>query len=551
MAKLPTINLALYAQTHVGMVRSGNEDNFLILDLSTGRSWTVGEKEPHDLLTYSQGNYGSLLAVSDGMGGALAGEVASRMAVETVRDRMLRLQAHSVYGKLSFAERLRLSIEEANLLINRESQTNPAHKGLGATFTAVAAHGDQVYFAQVGDSRAYLIRQGKIHRITKDQSLTQQLIDAGQVTEEEAQTHSYRNVILQALGAHSRVNVEVNALALCNLDTLVLCSDGASGKISQDEIARVVREAPDFKSACQQMINLANQRGGGDNITVVVAQFSSPSLALPSGDSIAPQSLGRSPDTPTEINWGAGMPTDPSEKADSPDGSAPEDAETQATEPLPAPPTRSKPYKFFEEDNTMDNLTIEERLVKEAPDTNPMVGHKVVIFEQVGEGSEFRQVLKPGERFEKRRKSLFGPAPVYFAYAVNTDQQLRLEFSDRFLHKDQVHSFDLTFRVEYCAADDDDGMRRLAERVNSDPLKRLQDEIKRVLGRAIAGLEWETIKTNCVADNFKEVAHAVLTDAAAGQASSNFNNLCRFATELGIKLKAIELICNLVEEDIR
>ncbi len=348
MAELPTINLALYAQTDVGMVRSGNEDNFLILDLSTGRSWTASEEEePQDLLTYAQGYYGSLLAVSDGMGGALAGEVASRMAVETVRDRMLQLQAHEVYGKMPFHERLRLSIEEANLLINGESQTNPSHKGLGATFTAVATNGENVYFAQVGDSRAYLVRKGKIHRITKDQSLVQQLIDAGQITEEEAETHSYRNVILQALGAHNNVNVEVNTLSLCNLDTLVICSDGLSGKMHQDEIARIVHEASDFKSACQNLIDLANNRGGEDNITVVVAQFSGNDLTLPSNDSTEPQSLARSPDTPTEINWTLGAPTDPLGEADSsgdPSATAEDEPEAKTPDPFPPPPAQSKPF---------------------------------------------------------------------------------------------------------------------------------------------------------------------------------------------------------------
>jgi len=350
MAELPTINLALYAQTDVGMVRSGNEDNFLILDLSTGRSWTASDEEPPDLLTYSQGYYGTLLAVSDGMGGALAGEVASRMAVETVRDRMLQLQAHEVYGKMPFHERLRLSIEEANILINGESQTNPAHKGLGATFTAVATLGGQVFFGQVGDSRAYLIREDKIVRITKDQSLVQQLIDAGQITEEEAETHSYRNVILQALGAHSNVNVEVNSLPLCNLDTLVICSDGLSGKVHQDEIARIIHEATDFKSACQRMIDLANERGGEDNITVVVAQFSGNGLSLPKNDGIEPQSLARAPDTPTEINWEIGAatdpltsPTDPLTAPTDPVGDFPV-SEVRATEPLPAPPAQSKPF---------------------------------------------------------------------------------------------------------------------------------------------------------------------------------------------------------------
>jgi protein phosphatase len=348
MAELPTINLLLYAQTDVGMVRSGNEDNFLILDLSTGRNWTASEEEPKELLTYPQGYYGSLLAVSDGMGGALAGEVASRLAVETVRDRMLQLQAHSHYGKMPFSERLRLAIEEANLLIHGDGQTNPAHKGLGATFTAVALQGRELFFAQVGDSRAYLIRNGKIYRITKDQSLVQQLIDAGQITEEEAETHSYRNVILQALGAHSNVNVEVQKLGLCHHDILILCSDGLSGKIHQSEIAGVVAEAENFQAACQNLIDLANQRGGEDNITVVIAQFSYNGPNKPENEPVEPISVPRSPDTPTEINWSLGQSTD--SLTTNPEG-LPEPAppnketiETKETEPLPDPPSQSHPF---------------------------------------------------------------------------------------------------------------------------------------------------------------------------------------------------------------
>jgi protein phosphatase len=345
MAELPTINLALYAQTDVGMVRSGNEDNFLILDLSSGRSWTANDEEPPDLLTYTQGYYGSLLAVSDGMGGALAGEVASRMAVETVRDRMLQLQAHPVYGKMPFSERMRLAIEEANQLIHGDGQTNPAHKGLGATFTAVASNGVQLYFAQVGDSRAYLIRQGYIHRITKDQSLVQQLIDAGQITEEEAETHSYRNVILQALGAHSNVNVEITMVPLYHLDTVLICSDGLSGKIHQSEIAGIVSEAGNFQEACQQLIDLANSRGGEDNITVVLTQFSGSGLQPPPSDPVEPQNLARSPDTPTEINWELGAPTDPlnASPGDQPgENSGP--TEDLRTNPLPDPPKEATSF---------------------------------------------------------------------------------------------------------------------------------------------------------------------------------------------------------------
>ncbi len=291
MADLPIINISLYAQTDVGEVRSSNEDNFLALDLSTGSSWTAKGEERKDLLTYQQGRHGSLFAVADGIGGALAGQTASRMAVETVRDWMLRLQADVVYSKLSVYYRFRRALEEANRLINRESTANPKHNGLGATFTAVVTQGSLAYFAQVGDSRAYLIRRGRIARITKDQSLVQWLIDIGQITEEAAEIHPYRNVILQALGRNRAVQVKFNSLNLCQLDVLVLCTDGLSSKLQADEIARVVNGAADLKSACQELISLANGRGGGDNTTVVVVQFSGSGLAQPDNETIIPKVL--------------------------------------------------------------------------------------------------------------------------------------------------------------------------------------------------------------------------------------------------------------------
>lgn len=318
MTEVSNITLALYAQTDVGMVRSGNEDNFLILDLSTGQSWIANEEENTQLLTYGQGYYGALLAVSDGMGGALAGEVASRMAVETVRDRMLQLQAHESYGQLPFAERLRLAIEEANLLIKEEGEGNPSRRGLGATFTAAAVLGDHIYFAQVGDSRAHLLRNGEIVRTTKDQSLVQQLIDAGQITEEEAENHQYKNVILQALGAHNHVNVEVGSLPLRQYDTLLLCSDGLSGKVHTDEIGRIVEDAPDLKSACHQLVALANERGGEDNITVVIAQFSGTGLLPPEvHDSLIPDLIPRSQDIPDRVSLDGNDATQPLDEIDS------------------------------------------------------------------------------------------------------------------------------------------------------------------------------------------------------------------------------------------
>jgi serine/threonine protein phosphatase PrpC len=306
------ITVAFFAQTDVGLMRNGNEDNFLVLDLSSGKSWTALEEEPaEESLTYPEGYYGTLLAVSDGMGGALAGEVASRLAVETVRDRMLQLQAHAVYRHLPFSELLRVALEQANELIHEEGLRNPLHKGLGATFTAVASRGGQAYFAQVGDSRAYLIRQGAMARVTKDQSLVQQLIDAGQITEEEAETHSYRNVILQALGAHPTVSVEVNTLSLHRGDILVLCSDGLSGKLRDEEIAQIVLESATYREACRVLIGLANHRGGDDNITVVIAGVAGEDLPVPDGGKIFPLPIKRREETPYDLDWDSSAPDGP------------------------------------------------------------------------------------------------------------------------------------------------------------------------------------------------------------------------------------------------
>jgi protein phosphatase len=270
-------NIAVYAKTNVGRVRQGNEDNFLVLNLSTADTWTphIIEGEPiPQLTTFNQSHYGSLFAVSDGMGGALAGEVASHLAVDFVRDRMLEIQASPSYSKFPFHERLRLSLELANSHIHQESNSRPEYAGMGATFTSIGLQGTMAFFAQVGDSRAYLIRNDRIQQITRDQSLVGQLVEAGHITEEEAERHTYKNVILQALGASPNINIVVDKLQLRDMDIVVLCSDGLSNKVRMDEIRMVIHDAPSLKDACDQLIDVANHRGGEDNITVIIAQFS-------------------------------------------------------------------------------------------------------------------------------------------------------------------------------------------------------------------------------------------------------------------------------------
>lgn len=275
MSEQPTITVSAYADTDVGRVRENNEDNFLILDLNGGAvRIATDESDPlDDVMHLTVGEAGFLSAVSDGMGGALAGEVASSLAVKIVSQLMQKFQESPDYAQWPFSERFRLAIEQANLFIHEQSQTSPRFAGMGATFTGIAVHQETMYLAQVGDSRAYIIRDGRIRQATKDQSLVGQLVDAGYLTEEQAQQHVYRNVILQALGAQPDTTVVLDRFALCQNDIVLLCSDGLSNKVQADEMLAILSSASDLKQGCQQLISLANERGGDDNITVAVCHF--------------------------------------------------------------------------------------------------------------------------------------------------------------------------------------------------------------------------------------------------------------------------------------
>jgi hypothetical protein len=152
---------------------------------------------------------------------------------------------------------------------------------MGTTATVAGLLADTLYVAQVGDSRAYLVRDGVARQITKDQSLMQKLIEAGELTEEEAAQSERRNIILQALGPEPMIKIDLTHQQVRRGDVLVLCSDGLSGQVSKDEIARIVTEEPDLVSACKRLIDLANENGGPDNITVIAARFDGSRLEPP------------------------------------------------------------------------------------------------------------------------------------------------------------------------------------------------------------------------------------------------------------------------------
>jgi protein phosphatase len=283
----------LFAKTHVGRVRSGNEDNFLVLDLNTSKAWTGsdGETPPEEMRRFEVGDRGLVLVVSDGMGGALAGDVASRMAVETVRDMLTggeEDEGEAVCGDdAPLVECLKNATDYANFAIHRKSQEDPRCSGMGATLTAAAVTRDGVGLLQVGDSRGYILRGDHIKLATKDQSLVQQLVDVGQISEEEAETHMFRNVILQALGAQPDLAPVTGRVRVYRDDLLLLCSDGLSGKLRGDDIQQIVAASDgDLARACEALVNEANDRGGEDNITVVLARLTGDDLPSPDTDRI-------------------------------------------------------------------------------------------------------------------------------------------------------------------------------------------------------------------------------------------------------------------------
>lgn len=288
------LTVEIHATSHVGRVRRGNEDNYLLLNITRSRAWT-SEQSDGEFVIESQkfevDPNGIVLAVSDGMGGALAGEVASKMAVESVSEKLLHDDSDATLTPESYhynlISKLYNATVYANYLVHQQGRTDPQFQGMGATFTGVGVTPEGVDIIQVGDSRAYLIRNGKIYQITKDQSLVQQLIDAQQISAEEAETHTLKNVILQALGAQNEIYPVSARLTPSQNDVLLLCSDGLSNKVTAANMQKVVVENMDsLELACAELVKQANENGGEDNITVVIAKLTGDELKEPETDEV-------------------------------------------------------------------------------------------------------------------------------------------------------------------------------------------------------------------------------------------------------------------------
>jgi serine/threonine protein phosphatase PrpC len=263
----------VFALTDVGHTREHNEDAYLVAELD-GATEVAFEEAAGGAQAIVPGERGLLFLVADGMGGAASGELASGMATDSILKAVnSKWRATPTVGAESFAAVLRDATEEANKRIHVHSREFPEHRGMGTTATLAGLLGDGLYLAQVGDSRAYLVRGGRAIQITKDQSLMQRLVEAGELTPEEAENSDRRNIILQALGPESQVTVDLTYQQIRRGDTLILCSDGLSGLVRGEEIGRLANEEREVEALCHRLVARANELGGPDNITVIAARF--------------------------------------------------------------------------------------------------------------------------------------------------------------------------------------------------------------------------------------------------------------------------------------
>lgn len=245
------------AKSDVGRKRHGNEDSFCLAP-------EIG-----------------LFVVADGMGGHAAGEVASRLAVDTIQEWVTKylsgMDAFIVGKQVGTCSReanfLLSSIRLANRIIYDAAQDRPDYVGMGTTVASVLAVGDHVAMAHVGDSRIYRIRGEEIVQLSRDHSLVQQQVDHGIISAEEAQGSQYKHLITRALGLRETVEVDLAEQQVQPRDFLLLCSDGLSDLLEDEEISAIVREhADDLEKACQALVDRTNYKGGDDNITALLIQ---------------------------------------------------------------------------------------------------------------------------------------------------------------------------------------------------------------------------------------------------------------------------------------
>jgi protein phosphatase len=250
------MEIKAYGLTHVGRQRQHNEDSYLVADEA------------------------KLFLVADGMGGHAAGEIASRIAVDSISEFILHTKeddgtwphAYDEHFKRS-TNRLMAAVRLANTRVLEAMRKDARLRGMGTTVVACLADGETMSVAHVGDSRAYMIRNNQLQRITNDHSWVFEQVQAGMLTEAEAEKHPLRNVITRALGGALQVTPDASEIEVKEGDMFLLCSDGLTGMVPEEEILKLVTQSNgDLEKACQKLIEEANERGGLDNVTAILVK---------------------------------------------------------------------------------------------------------------------------------------------------------------------------------------------------------------------------------------------------------------------------------------
>jgi protein phosphatase len=272
-----TVRVDVSGLSHPGKVRARNEDHFLVMRIGRYLEKVVTSLPPEDIDERTE-EVGYAMLLADGMGGHAGGERASRMAItELVKlvlarpDWIFRLdEAVAADARQRSKKRFR----DVHEMLLDQGEKDPELEGMGTTLTAVRNMGRRAHIVHVGDSRAYLLRNGALYRLTRDHTYVQLLIDSGQLSEAEAADFYGRHILVNALGGvNDEVEVDVDQLELDNGDRILMCSDGLTDLVDDDTIRQVLVEEHASKDACQRLVDLALERGGKDNVTVVVASY--------------------------------------------------------------------------------------------------------------------------------------------------------------------------------------------------------------------------------------------------------------------------------------
>ena len=244
--------------TDVGKVRTIDEDSILAADLSFGVN--------------SENSKFLLLAVADGMGGHAKGEEASKIALNAIA----RAVIPELFNDTPFTELLEKGIQNANQDILDYTAKYPESSGMGTTSVCAVVKGNEVHLANVGDSRAYVISDDEIRGVTKDHSYVQALVDEGKITQAEAREHPKKNIITKAVGISPSVEADKSILTLGSDESLLLCCDGVIAHLTDEDIHKIINDSPDPQSACQKIVDTANERGGSDNISLIILSAGGP-----------------------------------------------------------------------------------------------------------------------------------------------------------------------------------------------------------------------------------------------------------------------------------